>query len=41
LDDQAWRELVEGMVSRIVIEERDIRVEWKPEYESMIARLSN
>ena len=41
LDDQAWRELIEGMVSRIVIDGRDIKVEWKPGYESMITRLSN
>ena len=46
LDDEAWREIVEAMVDRIVIEggvdgdgRKDravVRVVWKPEYESLL-----
>ena len=46
LDDQAWREIIEGMVDRIVIEESAktdgclvpaaIKVLWKPEYEPLL-----
>ena len=44
-DDQEWREIVEGMVGRIVVEGAEgdgrkapatIKVFWKPEYEPMI-----
>ena len=52
LDDQAWRQIIEAMVDRIVIEgpstEADgrrspaaIRVVWKPEYELLLALVAN
>jgi site-specific DNA recombinase len=37
LSDQAWRELVEGLVSRIIIAGHDIEVVWKPEYTPLLA----
>ena len=45
LDDEAWREIIEGMVDRIVIEGADgdgrkapasIRVEWKAEFQHLL-----
>jgi site-specific DNA recombinase len=36
LDDQAWRDIVESMVGRIVIEGHDIKVMWKPAYEPLL-----
>ena len=45
LDDEAWREIIEGVVDRIVIEgaggdgrtfPSNIRVEWKAEFEPLL-----
>jgi DNA invertase Pin-like site-specific DNA recombinase len=32
-DDLEWRDIIEGTVDRIVIEGRNVKVEWKPGYE--------
>jgi len=39
-DDQEWREIIEGMVERIVIEERDIRVVWKDAFQPLMQAAS-
>jgi site-specific DNA recombinase len=36
LDDLAWRDIIEGMVDRIVIEDHEIKVIWKPAYEPLL-----
>jgi site-specific DNA recombinase len=35
-DDQEWREIIEGMVDRIVIEGRDIKVVWKEAFAPLL-----
>ena len=51
LDDQAWRDIIEAMVDRIVIDRRlgdtdgriapaSITVLWKPEFESLLTGVS-
>ena len=37
MDDQAWRAVIEEVVERIVIEGRDVKVKWKPQWESVLA----
>jgi hypothetical protein len=36
LSVQTWREFIEGMVDRIIIEGHDINVIWKPEYAPLL-----
>jgi site-specific DNA recombinase len=39
-DDQEWREIIEGMVDRIIIEGRNIRVVWKDAFQPLMEAVS-
>jgi hypothetical protein len=39
-DQQSWREMLEAVVERVIIEGHDIRVEWKPEFASLLSVLN-
>jgi site-specific DNA recombinase len=35
-DQQSWREMVEGVLEKIIINDHDIKVDWKPEFATML-----
>ena len=38
-DDTEWRQIIMGVVERIEMHERDIRVHWKPEFEPLMGTM--